>query len=164
LFPDFLAEDIESGLLSQTKPLYMPIRTTLLIFLSATLFCGCLQDRAQSPAPTIDLEAGLAFRNANGTCRMHAARQEGSSVKDIRIIWTDPDGKVTTITADTGTLNPAQAPAGSTVSNPDGRSPKGADQQTFMCLTLYNAKCQSRTTTTNMDKLSFNLPVPDNHD
>jgi len=92
----------------------MKIALTLLI--AALMWCGCSNPPvASSSGRAIDLiQPGKAITWSNGTT-VQVGKREGNTVEDIRVVGQAADGRETTLTARTGTLQ-----SGS-IENPEDR-------------------------------------------
>jgi hypothetical protein len=78
------------------------MKTTFTILLSGLLLCGC----SKKPAIAL-IQSGtdVSLKLGTGSCVLHVAKRDGSSIQGISLVTKEPDGKETTITADTGTIS-----------------------------------------------------------
>jgi hypothetical protein len=81
------------------------MNNTLLILLSGLLLYGCSQKHAPPARSASELvEAGKDIAWSDGYV-LHVTRREGLTLGGIRIVKTETNGRVFTITADRGTLD-----------------------------------------------------------
>jgi hypothetical protein len=91
------------------------MKNILLILLSGLVLCGCSKKHTVSARPASELvEAGKDVAWSDGYV-LHVTSRDGVSLEGIRIVKTETNGQVATITADKGTL-----PLGSTTITKDG--------------------------------------------
>jgi PBP1b-binding outer membrane lipoprotein LpoB len=111
---------------------YTFMKNTLLILLSAFLFCGCSKKQAIPTHQATDrIEAGKDI--VLGASVVHVIKRSGNSIEGIQIVTKYAGGKVKTLSADTGRLL------------------QGSDPNTLTII-LNKAECQTKDqsgTTTN---------------
>lgn len=138
---------------------YTRMRAISSIILLALLFSGCSQKRTAHVDQSVDIVAGKEI-----VVRDHVIsvkKREGSSIEGVRIVRREPDGKETTITADTGTLT--QAPKQSVEAQPtDAKTQERLRVfvvQNSVTIILSNAfvqtKTQSGTTKMKVERLEL---------
>jgi hypothetical protein len=82
------------------------MKNILLILLSGFVLCGCSKKHTVSARPAIELvEAGKDVAWSDGYL-LHVTSRDGDSLEGIRIVKTETNGRIVTITADKGTLKP----------------------------------------------------------
>jgi uncharacterized lipoprotein YajG len=92
------------------------MKNTLIILLSGLLLCGCSKKPATLARPAADLvEAGKDITWSDGagyvTHVMHITKRDGVSLEGIRIVDTERNGNVMTITANKGKLTTVRSVA-----------------------------------------------------
>ena len=90
------------------------MRAIFSIFILALLFCGCSRKHTAYVDQSVDIVAGKDIVVRDYV--ISVKKRQGSSIEGVRIVRSEPDGKVTTITADTGTLT--QSPKQSVEAQP----------------------------------------------
>lgn len=86
------------------------MRTVLTVLLSMFLFCSCSHKQAGEVRKSTDLiETGKNLTWPDG-CTLYVQKKDGSSLEGIRLITKSADGRVTTFTADKGTVSEASSP------------------------------------------------------
>ena len=78
------------------------MRAIFSIFILALLFCGCSRKHTAYVDQSVDIVAGKDIVVRDYV--ISVKKRQGSSIEGVRIVRREPDGKETTITADTGTL------------------------------------------------------------
>ena len=115
------------------------MKNILLILLSGFVLCGCSKKHTVSARPASELvEAGKDVAWSDGYV-LHVTSRDGVSLEGIRIVKTETNGQVATITADKGTLEPQAA-----TQRRDGV----IISTNVLMLTLHDAQFQGVTTQT----------------
>jgi hypothetical protein len=136
------------------------MRATFSIFLSALLFCGCSQKHTAYVDESVDIVAGKDIVVRDYV--ISVKKRQGSSIEGVRIVHREPDGKETTITADTGTLT--QGPKQSVEAQPTDAKTKDRLRVVVIYspvkMTLHNPlliseKAGRRLSTVTMEKLDI---------
>lgn len=78
------------------------MKSVFSIILSVLLLCGCSQKHTAVVDQSVDIVAGKDIVVRDYV--VSVSRRDGNSIEGVRIVQREPDGKETTITADTGTL------------------------------------------------------------
>ena len=135
------------------------MKSVVSTILSVLLLCGCSQKHTAVVDESVDIVAGkdIVVRDYVVSVK----KRDGSSIEGVRIVHREPDGKETTITADTGTLTQGRK------ENVEARPTDEKTQERLrvvvihnsVTLTLSNAlvqtKTQSGTTKMMVEKLEL---------
>jgi hypothetical protein len=140
------------------------MKTVLSIFCSALLLCGCSQKHTSYIDDTIDVVTGKDI--VVGNYVLNVKKREGDSLEGVRIVQRAPDGKETTITADTGTITegPKRSIESPATNLQNQSRPKVAVIQKAVKVTLINASVQTNAQTgptqMTVERLEINLQLP----
>src|SRR3569832_1974506 len=81
-----------------------PMRILCTLILAGVYLCGCSRGRdtsSQSLLDRVQPSRDVSF----GHYVLHVDKRDGTSLEGVRIVSTEPDGQITTITASIGTLS-----------------------------------------------------------